>query len=175
MIPGVIISILTFPGIIVHELAHQLFCRWLKVPVFEVCYFQAEDPAGFVLHERPDSAYKNVLISIGPVFVNTILGCLIAFPAALNHKLEIMGPLDYVLFYLGISIAMHAFPSTGDASSLWQGVIHSPNTSIGLKILAAPLVGAIYLGALGSIFWLDLIYGVAVAVGLPWVIIQAIA
>lgn len=32
MIPGQIISLLTFPGIIAHEWAHKQFCNWLKVP-----------------------------------------------------------------------------------------------------------------------------------------------
>lgn len=38
-IPGVIISIITFPGVIVHELAHQIFCYLMKIPVYEVKYF----------------------------------------------------------------------------------------------------------------------------------------
>jgi hypothetical protein len=40
----VLITIVTFPGVIVHELAHQLFCRLYKVSVFEEVYFQAENP-----------------------------------------------------------------------------------------------------------------------------------
>lgn len=51
-IPGELISILTFPGIIVHEFAHMLFCRIRKVAVFDACYFRVGNPAGFVIkHE----------------------------------------------------------------------------------------------------------------------------
>lgn len=171
-IPGILITIVTFPGVIVHELAHQLFCRLYKIPVFKVVYFQAQNPAGYVLHEVPDNKFHSIMISVGPFFVNTIVGALIALPSSLpvlefNHS---AGPLDYVLIYLGVSIAMHSFPSTGDAKAIWNAV-KEENTPLWIKIIAYPVVGLIYLGALGSFFWLDLIYGIAVILGLPHLLI----
>ncbi len=173
-VPGVIISIVTFPGVIVHELAHQLFCRLFKVPVFEVCYFRTQNPVGYVIHEQASKHWQAVFISIGPFFVNTLLGFLIAFPVAIQQKFDVTGPLDFVLIYLGVSIAMHAFPSTGDAASLWGQVNKKENPLI-TRILVAPIVGFIYLGALGSFFWLDAAYGAAVALGVPWLILKLIA
>ena len=169
-IPGILITFLTFPGVIVHELAHQLFCRWFKVPVFEVVYFRFGNPAGYVLHERARSATQSVFISTGPFILNTVLGFLIAMPAALQYKLDAMNPFDYVLLYLGVSIAMHAFPSTGDARTLWESVVKNSASSRLSKIIVTPIVGFIYLGALGSFIWLDLLYGIGVAVGLPWLL-----
>jgi len=173
-VPGILITIITFPGVIVHELAHQLFCRWCKVPVLEVCYFKVGNPAGYVIHEPTNRPLHSMLISIGPFFINTLLGFLIAFPASLQYKFGDANLLDYMLLYLGVSVAMHAFPSTGDASVLWDSVMNK-NTPLLTRILIAPVVGIIYLGAFGSFFWLDAIYGVAVAVGLPWLIIQFFA
>jgi hypothetical protein len=171
-IPGFLISIVTFPGVIVHELAHQLFCRLLKVPVFEVVYFQVKNPAGYVLHEAPRNKWHSLLISIGPFFVNTILGAVISLPAALPIKeFGNAGPLDYVLIYLGVSIAMHAFPSTGDAQAIWQS-LKEEGTPLLAKIVAYPIVGLIYLGAIGSFFWLDLVYGIGVAMGFPHLLIN---
>jgi MFS-type transporter involved in bile tolerance (Atg22 family) len=104
-IPGPLIALATFPGVIVHELAHQLFCRWFRIPVLTVCYF---------------------------------------------------------LIWLGVSIAMHAIPSTGDAKSMWQSVKDvSPVT----RLLVMPIVGVIYLATIGRFFWLDLFYGIGVAIG----------
>ena len=40
------------------------------------------------------------------------------------------------------------------------------------KAIVTPIVGFIYLGALGSFFWLNLIYSFAVAMGFPYVIIR---
>jgi hypothetical protein len=174
-IPGVLISILTFPGVIVHELAHQLFCRLYKIPVFEVVYFKTGNPAGYVLHEVVPNKFQHIMISIGPFLVNTVLGAIIAFPAVFPiFKLDNASLLDYMLIYLGVSIAMHAFPSRGDAQSILDG-LKKDDTPILAKIFGYPIVGLIYLGSLGSFFWLDALYGVAVCVGLPNLIISLLS
>ena len=132
-IPGIAITLLTFPGVIVHELAHQLFCRWYKVPVFKVVYFQAKNPAGYVLHEVPQRKWQTIMISIGPFFINTIVAALIAMPAALPVFRFNSGNIgDYLLIYLSISIGMHAFPSTGDAQSIIN-VMKDTTTPMWLK------------------------------------------
>ncbi|MFB9842658.1 DUF3267 domain-containing protein [Mucilaginibacter ginsenosidivorans] len=174
-VPGILITIATFPGVIVHELAHQLFCRWFKIPVFRVVYFRAGNPAGYVQHEIISNKWHSMMISVGPFFVNTILGALIAFPAAMPvFVFNNANPLDYLLIYLGVSIAMHAFPSTGDAKSILND-LKEPETPVWVKIVGYPVIGLIYVGSLGSFFWLDLIYGGAVAVGLPNLIVKLFA
>jgi Putative zincin peptidase len=161
----------TFPGVIVHELAHQLFCRWFGVPVLKVCYFRLGNPAGFVIHEPPTKSYQSLFISIGAFLINTIAGALIAFPAALPViKFGAGDLLDYLLIWLGVSIAMHAIPSTGDAKSLWQSV-KTPGISPLVRFIVAPVVGIIYLATIGRFFWLDLIYGIGVAIGLPTLVV----
>ena len=112
------------------------------------------------------------MISIGPFFVNSIIGGLIALPAALPvYTFENANILHYVLIYLGVSIAMHAFPSTGDAKSILL-TLKDPDTSLLTKIVAYPLIGLIYVGSIGSFIWLDLAYGIGIAVGLPKLIIS---
>jgi len=174
-IPGFVITLVTFPGVIVHELAHQLFCRYFKVPVFKVVYFQVGNPAGYVVHEAVRNKAQGILISVGPFIVNTAIGALISLPAALPvFTFHTAGPLDYVLIYLGVSIAMHAFPSRGDAGVIWHS-IKEENTPAWVRIIGYPVVGLIYLGSLGSFFWLDVLYGVGVAVGLPNLIIYLLS
>lgn len=178
-IPGFLIAIVTFPGVIVHEIAHQFFCRICRVAVIDVCYFRTGNPCGYVQHEYPKSAYQSILIGIGPFFVNTILGALIAFPAAIpiiNFEAKFSGNnlMDYVLIWLGVSIAMHSFPSTGDAKSMWH-TIKSKETPILAKILGTPIVALIYIGAFGSFVWLDFFYGLAVAAFLPNLITRLLA
>jgi len=174
-IPGFVITLITFPGVIVHELAHQLFCRYFKVPVFKVVYFQTGNPAGYVLHERVRNKAQGILISVGPFIINTVVGGLISLPAALPvFVLHTAGPLDYLLIYLGVSIAMHAFPSRGDANVIWEA-IKEDNTPLWVKIIGYPVVGLIYIGSIASFFWLDLLYGIGVAVGFPNLIIHLIA
>jgi hypothetical protein len=166
-IPGFLIGLVTFPGVIVHEMAHQLFCRWCRVPVFDVCYFRVGNPSGYVIHEIPQKASQQIWIGVGPFLVNTIVGALVAFPASIPMlKFDAGQPMDFLFIWLGVSIAMHSFPSTGDAKSIWRGVA-SREVPLIAKVVAIPVVALIYLGAVGSVFWLDALYGVVVALALP--------
>jgi len=175
MIPGFLIAIVTFPGVIVHELGHFVFCKLFKLPVFDVCFFRVGNPSGYVIHGATKNAGQHMLITFGPFIVNTLLGAVIAAPAVIPvMQFDGGGLLDYFLIWLGVSIAMHAFPSTGDAASLWQGLWHG-QTSIPVKIVAVPLVGLIYLGALGSVVWLDLLYGIGVAWLFPKMLVALLA
>ena len=76
-----------------------------------------------------------------------------------------------LLIWLGVSITMHAFPSTGDVASIWAAD-RSRGTGLATRVIATPIVGLIYLGALGSFFWLDLFYGIAVAAALPAALVR---
>jgi hypothetical protein len=79
-----------------------------------------------------------------------------------------------VLLWLGISIAMHAFPSTGDAQGMRRAV-SSPSASSWARIVGYPVVALIYVGAVGKVLWLDLAYGFAVALLLPRLLIALMA
>jgi hypothetical protein len=175
MIPGFLISWLTFPGVIVHEFAHQLFCYIYKIPVYQVCYFRFGNPAGYVAHGPAKKHWHGVMAAIGPFFVNSILGAVIAAPA-ITPLLQFHShdPLDWILGWLGVSIAMHSFPSTGDARSIWN-TVQEPGVPFHTKLWAYPVIGLIYLGAVGSVFWLDALYGVFVAGVIPTLIIRALA
>jgi hypothetical protein len=175
IIPGFLIALATFPGVIVHEMAHQLFCRWFRVPIFDVCYFRVGNPSGYVIHENPRKASQQIWIGVGPFLVNTIVGALVAFPGAIPMlKFDVGQPVDLLFIWLGISIAMHAFPSTGDAKSIWRGIA-SREVPLPAKLIAIPVVSLIYLGAIGSVFWLDALYGAAVALALPSLITSLLA
>jgi len=164
---GCLLSLLTFPGVIIHELGHLLFCRLFGISVAKVCLFRFGNPAGYVLHGEPDNAVQHLFVTFGPFFANTVLGAAIAAPVTIPLRdIHPLLPWQYVLLWLGISIAMHAFPSTGDAASLWRGILHGRGSCLA-RLLAVPFVGIIYLGALGKMVWLDLLYGIGVAVVLP--------
>ncbi len=179
MIPGFVVTLVTFPGVVVHELAHALFCRLFGLDIYAVKYFQIAfgrgQAAGYVIHRPSTKTWQNILVSVGPFFVNTILGAVIAAPAGIPVlKLGSGDFLDYFLIWLGVSIAMHAFPSTGDAASIWKA-IHRPDTNKIEKVIGIPIIGAIYIGSIGSMFWLDALYGVAVAGLLPNVLVSLLA
>lgn len=174
MIPGYIISLFTFPGVIVHEMAHQLFCKLCGLTVFEVCYFRIDTPAGYIVHETPKSTYQRLLIGLGPMLINTITGILIAIPVMYSYtSLGSLGIQDIVLLWLAASIAMHSFPSLGDAKEVQKAIIH-PEASPMTRFIGRPIVGLLYVFAMGSFFWLDLIYGVLVVTLIPRLVMSFI-
>jgi hypothetical protein len=168
MIPGFLISWLTFPGVIVHETAHMLFCRLRGVAVFDVCFFRFANPSGYVVHEIPKDFTTAFLISVGPLLVNSLLCMLICFPVYLPTRIYgVNHPLSYVLLWLGISIGMNAFPSIPDADNLFKQARQALRSMNPLAILSVPLVGLIYAANLLSFFWLDYLYGLAIGLWLP--------
>src|SRR5690348_14043263 len=115
---GMLIQVLTFPGVIVHEFAHKLCCDILNVKVFEVKYFQLNNPAGYVRHQETSYA-NNFWISIAPIIVCTAVAAgILSWRNSVQHE-----KLSDVLFWLGISIAVNAFPSKTDADNLWRATV----------------------------------------------------
>ena len=171
-IPGEVISIATFPGVIVHEAAHMLFCRLRGVAVLDVCFFRVGNPAGYVVHEQAKDFTTSFLITVGPFIVNTVVCLLLCLPAFAPVQLyDVKDPLSYVLIWLGVSIGAHAFPSTGDAAGLWPLACREAGHYNPLAIISLPVVVLIYIANALRFFWFDVIYGVGVGIGLPiWVL-----
>ena len=167
-IPSQLISILSFPGVIVHEFAHMIFCKIRNVAVLEVCYFQVDNPAGYVIHERTDNFTSTFLISMGPFLINTFLCLTICMPAFMPIKFfGIEHPLSYFLLWLGVSIGMHAIPSNEDANNVWDQAKREVKSLSPLAILSFPLVILIYVFNVLRIVWADLVYGIGVGIGIP--------
>lgn len=170
-LPGFIMATATFPGVMVHELAHVVCCRLTGTKVHEVCYFQADNPPGYVIHERPTNVWKHIFIGVGPFLFNSLIGLGFGVVAWKMHwDPDHVDWLGGVFLWLAISIAMHAFPSTGDARSIWRAIWRegAPFTA---RVLGTPLVAIIFLGAIGSFFMLNLIFGLGVVLALPKMIL----
>lgn len=156
---GWLIAILTFPGIIVHEWAHKFFCNRARVPVYKTCYFRLGNPAGYVIHGPVNGYLKAFLIDVAPFIMNTSIAFVI-FLVAANTSL---GITTYVLYWLGISVAMHSFPSSADAHNLWQHTTTACRRNP-LVLLGFPVVGLIKLASMLSAIWFDLLYAIALLV-----------
>jgi len=170
LIPGLIVTICTFPGVIVHEFAHRFFCDLCGVPVYRVCYFRPGNPAGYVIHGPVDSLGAAMLISLGPLIVNSVLCMLLTFPFVIptfilhepQHNLTL-----WVLGYLGLSIGMHAFPSSTDINSLYEHI--KANSRSGAVLISSRLIlkPLAMIGAVASMFWFDALYAVGLSFILP--------
>ena len=161
--PGFLIQFATFPGVMAHELSHFICCIVTGTRVIKVCLFRFGNPAGYVVHDRPASVWRHILIGTGPFLVNTVAGFLLGLLAWQGRW---AGEEQYLWGWLGVSVGCHSFPSRGDAKGIWRAIwgSGSPYTA---RLVGTPLVVVILLGALGSVFWLDVAYGIAVALILP--------
>ncbi len=164
VLPGFLIAILTFPGIIVHEAAHRFFCDIARVPVYEVCYFRINGPQGYVIHGPTDRLGAHFLISIGPLIVNSLLCAVLCFVPLVAFKLDVsQTPAVFIfLLWLGVSIGMHAFPSTQDVQSFSAAVKRGSGRSPLLLIAKLFQIVVVVANAL-RVIWFDLIYAVALA------------
>jgi hypothetical protein len=175
-IPGPVIALLTFPGVIVHETGHFFFCRLFRLAVFDVCFFRFGNPAGYVIHERTDNFKALFFVSMGPFFVNTLL-CMVFCTAAFLPvwELKTQDPLAYFFYWLGLSIGMHAFPSKDDLSNIWALAPEKAKHGNVLSVISLPLIAILYVLNYARIVWADLGYGIAVGILGPIALFRALA
>ncbi|MGA3106076.1 MAG: hypothetical protein ABSD53_16465 [Terriglobales bacterium] len=175
-IPGFVISLATFPGVIVHETAHLFFCKLFRLAVFNVCFIRVGNPAGYVIHESTDNFRAMFFVGMGPFFINTLLCVLFCTAAFLPvWELKIDDPLAYFFYWLGLSIGMHAFPSTVDLTHIWAMAPSLAKKGNLLAIISLPLVALLYVLNFARVVWADLGYGIAVGILGPIAIFKALA
>ena len=175
-IPGPVIALLTFPGVIVHETGHFFFCQLFRLAVFDVCFFRLGNPAGYVIHERTDNFKALFFVSMGPFFVNTLL-CMVFCTAAFLPvwELKTQDPLAYFFYWLGLSIGMHAFPSKDDLSNIWVLAPEKAKHGNVLAVISLPLIAILYVLNYARVVWADLGYGIAVGILGPIALFRALA
>lgn len=157
----VLLSLLGIPGVVVHELGHQAGCWITGTRVREVCYFRFGVPAGYVVHDQPESPWRHLVIAAGPFLVNSGLAFLAGW--ALRQGWWVSEPAwlaPAVLAWLGVAVGMHAFPSLQDATGLLDAV-WSRGAGVLAKVAITPLGALMALGAFAGYAFLDVAWGVA--------------
>ncbi len=177
------------PGVVVHEFAHAQACRLVGVSVVEVVYFRFGDPPGYVRHAHPGRYRESFVISVAPFLVNSVvslaaffgvavlaasagfvdavvLGDVLATASALWDALgtaprEVLAAMT-ALAWLGFVVGIQAFPSTGDANTLWSRSRAEWRRSP-VVLLGVPVVAVIYVANLLSWLWADVLYTLGLA------------
>jgi hypothetical protein len=157
-----LISLVTLPGVIMHELSHKFFCDWAGVKVLKVCYFRFGNPAGYVIHESAKKFSQSFFISVGPIIIGTIVSILFFLLFTQHHK-ELIG---FIFVWLGLVIASSSFPSTGDARALWDETIRHIWRNP-LALVGFPVALIIWIINKLNIFYLNYIF----AFGLFWSVV----
>jgi hypothetical protein len=158
ILPGWLISLATFPGVISHEIAHRLACYIGRVPVYKTCYFRIGNPAGYVIHGQVKGYWSALLLAVAPFLVNTSASILLYITAISTRSPENMWWLLYI--WLGVSTAYHSFPSDEDAGTLWDYSKRAWMRNF-LVILGLPLIVIIRIANKLRFLWFDLIYALS--------------
>jgi hypothetical protein len=109
------------PGVIVHELGHLLLCLLSGVAVRQVVLFRIGSPAGFVAHAAPRLLRQHLAISSGPLILASALALslFVLVLRLISTRPGYWWPLAALIgIWLGWSIALEAWPSSGDAAAL---------------------------------------------------------
>ncbi|MDF9744933.1 metalloprotease family protein [Natrinema salsiterrestre] len=170
------------PGTVVHEFAHEQACDLVGVPVVEVKYFGLGNPAGYVRHGQPERYRETFVISVAPFLVNTVISFVAFLGLAAVTTMAADGrssPLELLevlrsastttlalvigLGWVGLAVGVRAFPSFGDANTLWTRSRSEWRRSP-IVLVGIPVVVAIYVVNILSWLWADLLYAVGIGI-----------
>lgn len=163
-----LLTILTFPGVVVRVAVQLALCRSFKLAIFEVRFLQLKPPFGYVHYERSERFVEEACVTLVPFLLNSAL-CLLFCAAAYLPlwELKVFDPLAYVFYWLGLSLGMHALPLRGDLRHFWRVTVAAAKRGNPLAIVTLPLLAAIRLIDLGRVLLADMAYGVALGLLLP--------
>ena len=135
---------LTWPGSFFHELAHQLACYAVGHKVLEVRYIIRNDPnnrAGYVVHQGPPGAGKELFIGIAPLLMGLFIWVIfvsLAYAFARDSQLGIAEFLEVLVAILVTANATyHALPSPQDMENVFKQPFSI--TTIPCVLIAGPL------------------------------------
>jgi len=172
-----IFNLFTFPGIIIHEIAHVLFCNITRTKVQSfnlfgngISFFLTR--CGHVTYDVPENAKKQLAISFGPMVFNSFITIITVFVAiALSYYIPL---ISWFLLWLAFSIGAHAFPSSLDGNALSRITKDEIKNNKLLALLYAPFSLFAYLAQYATVLWVDAIYSmmliasIVLAIGQPF-------
>ena len=172
---GTVMAILTFPGVILHEIAHRFFCDVTKTPVLEVKYFgiSQKNTFGHVIHKQAYGLRTNILIDLGPFIINNLVACFLATPLGIISGMGSGSVFEVIeifliigLMWLSFSCAYNSFPSSVDVSNLTDYI--NGYHSIFIQTLYLPFRLIFFIQRILSIFWFDAIWAFVISIGQIW-------
>ena len=170
-IPGKIIELLTFPGVILHHWAYQFFCKRANLDVYDVKYFQLDgESCGYVHHEDPNTFRQAAQIALGPFLVNSLAAFMLgALDMVLAAYTDAPAP-QLILFWVALSFGVHALPGNKDAKQLKETARTSRTSGHAvLPIMVIPFIWLLYLANALRAIWFDFILSLAIVAAGIWV------
>jgi len=169
---GIILTALTFPGVMVREAAHLMFVRIAKLAIFDVRFLELAPPFGHVQHEHSNHFGAALLETLGPFAINSALCVLFCWSVFLPvWQLRIFDPLAYLFYWLGLSMGIHALPGAADIKHLWKLAPPAAKRGNLLALLTLPLLGTLRLLEPLRALWPGVAYALALAIAAPLLLV----
>lgn len=116
-----LLRIITFPGVIMHEVAHRILCDMFAVRVYAIQYFSSNIHTKPIIYNDADikHTYQQFLIAYAPLIINTMLGMVFTFPFIISqNQLSISIYIPnifiricwYITYWIGFSFLYNAIP-----------------------------------------------------------------
>jgi hypothetical protein len=159
----ILISYITFPGVIFNQFAHQIVCHLLSVKVVKIVYFDKTGD-GYIMYENPDGFLKVTAISLAPLIINSFLAFLFGGFYYLTDSNEL---ISLVILWLGVSFGFHAIPDGQESANVLSAskIALSSNNINPLYYLAYPFYWFLYLVNSFRFILIDLIWA-AIFIGI---------
>ena len=136
--------LLTWPGSFFHELAHQLACYVVGDKVLEVRYIIRNDPnsrAGYVVHQGPQGAGKELFIGIAPLLMGLLIWLVFVVLAYSFARDTQLSAAEFLIMFAGVLVTAnatyHALPSPQDMGNVFRQPFSV--TMIPCVLIAGPL------------------------------------
>jgi hypothetical protein len=165
IIPGRIIDMITFPGVVMKAVARRLWCDVLRIDVYEVRYFE-----GTVIHAPIETVGHAALLAFAPMSVNTALCAVLMFPLYFTLDLGVDlkdSPALFILLWTGFSVGMHALPSSAMVIGYLKGLPDAARRGVGFAVLRTVVVPSFVMIDVLKRFWIDAVYVVLVGTAAP--------
>lgn len=154
-----IFPILTFPGVMLHEISHAIFCKLFGLQIFRISLFRFGSLSGFIEHEEPRSISSALGVSIGPLIINSTIALALAYYSTFH---EVTSIWFYIIIWLAFACGVQAFPSDQDAANIVQKNKNLIQEKSALYLITLPFYYLIWLTISYSnklkLFGLDLVY-----------------
>lgn len=170
-----VVALLTFPGVIAHEVAHRIICDFFNVPVYRISYFQLGNQLGFVEHGQSTNLSVTILITAFPLIFNTILATVLSSAISIPVLTLRCDPseLEVTLMWIALALGMHAMPSKTDLDILKaQMKLAEDRETLAMRIAILFTVFGDFT-VLSRVIWIDFWYA-ALVFGLSGTLIASL-
>lgn len=154
-----------------HEFAHVVICRLLRVPIGDVRYFSFPARLGALgmVNAEPGGVLATLAICCAPLVLCSLMAVAVGYVGAYLWLLSVwfMHWSAVAVFWLSFSFACHLLPSSGDLDNVGEAVRNAMRARNYAAAAVWPFLWLLYVLYALQAYRLHIILGFALGVVLP--------